>query len=148
MEIRSFDTNITATVRENQTVRKPAERQDTTTGTVQRDDNQEIVSLSIRNSIDAQEASNGEKPSVTAKNDDLKKEEESANQAKKKAEEEKKLFDKNFSKAYFAVDENNNVVIRIVDHEGKLIRQVPPEDYLKMLEKMKKNIEHIFSTKA
>ncbi|MES0335641.1 MAG: flagellar protein FlaG, partial [Candidatus Magnetobacterium sp. LHC-1] len=90
-----------------------------------------------------------EKASLTAKSAELKEEDERASQAKKKAEEETKLLDKNFTKAYFAVDDKtDSVVIRIVDREGKLLRQIPPEDYLKMLQTMKKNVESIFSTKA
>ncbi|KJU84328.1 Flagellar protein FlaG protein, partial [Candidatus Magnetobacterium bavaricum] len=68
--------------------------------------------------------------------------------AKEKEKQKEKEYEKNFSKAYFAIDDKDNVVIRIVDYEGKLIRQIPPEDYIKMLEAMDKNIESLFSTKA
>lgn len=53
------------------------------------------------------------------------------------------------SKAYFAVDdEAKQVVIRVVDAKGKLLEQIPPEEYLKMQEKMKVSSESLFHTKA
>lgn len=42
-----------------------------------------------------------------------------------------------FYKAFFAIDENKNVVIKVVDNEGNLIRQIPPEEYLKVAESLK-----------
>ncbi|MBI5237446.1 MAG: flagellar protein FlaG [Deltaproteobacteria bacterium] len=36
----------------------------------------------------------------------------------------------NGTKAVFAVDDNKNVIIRIFDSDGKLLRQIPPEEYL------------------
>jgi uncharacterized FlaG/YvyC family protein len=42
-----------------------------------------------------------------------------------------------FYKAFFAIDENKNVVIKVVDQEGNLVRQIPPEEYLKVAESMK-----------
>ncbi len=49
------------------------------------------------------------------------------------------------TKAFFALDENENVVIRIVDHEGTLLRQIPPEEYLKMVEQLRNFSKNIFS---
>lgn len=40
-------------------------------------------------------------------------------------------------KAFFALDENKNVIIKVVDNDGNLIRQIPPEEYLKMVESLK-----------
>lgn len=51
-------------------------------------------------------------------------------------------------KAFFAVDENKNVVIRVVDSEGNLIKQIPPEEFLKMVEILKQNREHLFHKEA
>jgi len=51
-------------------------------------------------------------------------------------------------KAVFAVDDQKNVVIRFIDKKGKIVRQVPPEEYLDMISKLKENTEHLFSTKA
>jgi uncharacterized FlaG/YvyC family protein len=40
-------------------------------------------------------------------------------------------------KAFFAVDENKNVIIRIVDSEGNIVKQIPPEEYVNMIDNMK-----------
>lgn len=48
-------------------------------------------------------------------------------------------------KAFFAVTEDENVVIRIVDSDGNLIRQIPPEEFIKMVEFLKKHNENLFS---
>lgn len=40
-------------------------------------------------------------------------------------------------KAFFDIDENKNVVIKVVDSEGNLVRQIPPEEYLKVAESLK-----------
>lgn len=47
-------------------------------------------------------------------------------------------------KAFFDIDENKNVVIKIVDSEGNLVRQIPPEEYIKMAESFKENIKNLF----
>ncbi|MCI4624443.1 MAG: flagellar protein FlaG [Candidatus Magnetoovum sp. WYHC-5] len=47
-------------------------------------------------------------------------------------------------KAYFDVDENNNVVIKIVSNDGEVIKQIPPEDYIKMVEGMKESVKNLF----
>ncbi|MBF0316941.1 MAG: flagellar protein FlaG [Nitrospirae bacterium] len=149
MEIRGLDLSSTVLVRPVQTPKKAPDLKDTESDTVQITNNRETVSLSSSNPDSTQSSLVEEKDQVTAKTAELRQEDERASQARKKAEEEKKLLDRNFTKAYFAVDDNSgSVVIRIVDHEGKLIRQIPPEDYLKMLEAMDKNIESLFSTKA
>lgn len=49
-------------------------------------------------------------------------------------------------KAFFAVDENKNVVIRIRDAEGNIVKQIPPAEYLKMAEilsESNKNLLHL-----
>ncbi|MBF0606391.1 MAG: flagellar protein FlaG [Magnetococcales bacterium] len=149
MEIRGFDLGSTMVMRPVQATKKTPERKDAAPDAVQESNKQESVALSSGNPDKAQGVFAEEKASLTAKSAELKEEDERASQAKKKAEEETKLLDKNFTKAYFAVDDKtDSVVIRIVDREGKLLRQIPPEDYLKMLQTMKKNVESIFSTKA
>jgi uncharacterized FlaG/YvyC family protein len=50
------------------------------------------------------------------------------------------------NKAYFAIDDTKNVVIRIEDEKGNLVRQIPPEEYLKMKDKIKQNVEELFHT--
>ncbi len=47
-------------------------------------------------------------------------------------------------KASLALDEEKNVVIKITDSEGNLIRQIPPEEYLKMVSAWKENIKNLF----
>lgn len=61
---------------------------------------------------------------------------------------EQKNLSQGVNKAYFAVDDKRNVVIRIVDSQGKVVKQVPPEDYLKMVDAMKQADSHLFHTKA
>lgn len=51
-------------------------------------------------------------------------------------------------KAVFAVDDEKNVVIRFVDKKGKVVQQVPPEEYLDMITRLKESTENLFSTKA
>ena len=52
------------------------------------------------------------------------------------------------AKVFFALDENKNVVIRIVDSEGKLLRQIPPEEYLKMVEHLQNHTKNLFSVEV
>lgn len=64
-------------------------------------------------------------------------------------EEVKKIEVKqNTTKAFFAVTEDENVVIRIVDSEGKLIRQIPPEEFLKTAEFLQSNNKNILSVEV
>lgn len=67
--------------------------------------------------------------------------------AKPKAEEQDNNSNTNGergNKAFFAVDDNKNVVIRIVNADGKVLKQVPPEDYLKMVERMEESAQKLF----
>lgn len=48
-------------------------------------------------------------------------------------------------KAYFDVDENSNVVIKIVGDDGEVIKQIPPEDYLEMMEGLKETVNSLFN---
>lgn len=51
-------------------------------------------------------------------------------------------------RAYFAVDEDKNVVIRIADAAGKVVRQLPPEAVLKGNQILNDTFEKIFDAKA
>ncbi len=46
-------------------------------------------------------------------------------------------------KAFFAIDDNDNVVIRIVDEKGEVIKQIPPEEYMKMADVMREYTENL-----
>ncbi len=60
--------------------------------------------------------------------------------------EVKKLeIDQNITKAFFALTEDKNIVIKIVDEEGNLLRQIPPEEYLKMVKFLKNNNKNLFT---
>jgi uncharacterized FlaG/YvyC family protein len=52
------------------------------------------------------------------------------------------LFD---LKAVFALDKEKNVVIRVLDKKGEIVRQYPPEEYINMIKKFRENIENLFS---
>lgn len=51
-------------------------------------------------------------------------------------------------KAFFAVDENKNVVIRIMDDEGNVVKQIPPAEYLKMAETLSESRKTLFHLEA
>lgn len=51
-------------------------------------------------------------------------------------------------KAFFAVDENKNVVIRIKDAEGNVVKQIPPAEYLKMAETLSESSKNLFHLEA
>lgn len=44
------------------------------------------------------------------------------------------------TKAVFAIDDNKNVVIQVLDEDGKVIKQLPPDDYLDMVKKIKESM--------
>jgi uncharacterized FlaG/YvyC family protein len=48
-------------------------------------------------------------------------------------------------KAVFALDKEKNVVIRVLDKKGEIVRQYPPEEYINMIKKLKENVENLFS---
>jgi len=50
------------------------------------------------------------------------------------------------TKAIFALDEDKNVVIQVIDEEGEVVRQMPPEEFLeatKSLRELAVNMFHI-----
>lgn len=50
------------------------------------------------------------------------------------------------TKAIFAVDDQTkSVVVRVLDKEGKIVRQYPPEEYLSMRRKMDEIVKNIYS---
>jgi uncharacterized FlaG/YvyC family protein len=57
---------------------------------------------------------------------------------------------KDATKAYFAIDDNKNVVIRVVDSKGNVIQQIPSEAMQKMAEEFKAKLAagDLFNMKA
>ena len=51
-------------------------------------------------------------------------------------------------KAVLAVTEDKDVVVQIVDVDGKVVRQIPPEDYLNTLKTLQKTSESMFHVKV
>ncbi|QWR76470.1 flagellar protein FlaG [Candidatus Magnetomonas plexicatena] len=51
-------------------------------------------------------------------------------------------------KAYFAVDDNRNVVIKVEDSKGNVVSQIPPEEYIKMSKVLKEISSNLFHTTA
>lgn len=51
-------------------------------------------------------------------------------------------------KAFFAIDEDKNVVIRIMDDEGKVIKQIPPAEYLAMMGRLSETSRTLFHLEA
>jgi uncharacterized FlaG/YvyC family protein len=85
--------------------------------------NPSLIKRGDRGNMDHNKVSKGEKESnYTPKNKELIKNDSQATR---------------YYKAFFAIDENKNVVIKVVDQEGNLVRQIPPEEYLKVVESMK-----------
>ncbi len=56
----------------------------------------------------------------------------------------KELLD---GKAFFSVDDNDNVVIKLVDSKGKVIKQIPAEEYLKMVKVLDENMKSLMQSK-
>ncbi|MEO5361126.1 MAG: flagellar protein FlaG [Nitrospirota bacterium] len=49
-------------------------------------------------------------------------------------------------KAFFAVDDDKNVVIKVTDSAGKVVRQIPAEDYLKMVKVLDENAKSLLQS--
>jgi hypothetical protein len=58
---------------------------------------------------------------------------------------ESELYD---LKPVFAVDEDKNIVIRFLDKKGKIVRQIPPDEYLNMVKKLQEAIGNLYSKKV
>ena len=52
------------------------------------------------------------------------------------------------TKAVFAIDNDRNVVIQLLDKDGKVVRQMPPEDYLDMVKKLKEFVKSHYDIEA
>ena len=52
------------------------------------------------------------------------------------------------TKGVFAIDEDKNVVIQLVDKDGNVVRQMPPEEYLDMVKKLKKIVNSHYDIEA
>src|SRR5574337_171932 len=51
-------------------------------------------------------------------------------------------------KAVFAIDEDKNVVIQLLDKDGVVIRQMPPKDYLDMVKKLRAVVKSHYDIEA
>jgi uncharacterized FlaG/YvyC family protein len=56
-----------------------------------------------------------------------------------------KIFEE---KAFIALDENKEVVIRFVDNNGKIVRQYPPEEYLQEMKELNRVIKSLYDKKV
>lgn len=97
----------------------------------------------VRNTQDAkkqQDISDGAKRVSVKNNQEV--------QAQETVEAPKVEIKNTQSKAFFAVTENESVVIRIVDSEGNLISQIPPEEFIKMAEFLRNHNKNLFSVEV
>ncbi|MBF0473846.1 MAG: hypothetical protein HQK91_02615 [Nitrospirae bacterium] len=51
-------------------------------------------------------------------------------------------------KAFFVVDENNNVFVKVVSPDGKCVEQMQPEEYMKMSDDMDSSGISLFHVEA
>ncbi|MCR4288146.1 MAG: flagellar protein FlaG [Deltaproteobacteria bacterium] len=54
----------------------------------------------------------------------------------------------NVTKAVFAVDGDKNVVVRIIDSDGKVLRQIPPEEYMATVARLRELAKSLFDTEV
>lgn len=59
--------------------------------------------------------------------------------------ENERQLEMNKYRAIFAVDDDKNVVVRLVDKKGKTVRQYPPEEYLNMQKHFRESVINLFS---
>src|SRR3990170_4601388 len=52
------------------------------------------------------------------------------------------------TKGVFAIDEDNNVIIQLLDKDGNVVRQMPPEEYLDMVKKLKEFVKSHYDIEA
>ncbi|MBF0344893.1 MAG: hypothetical protein HQL06_11760 [Nitrospirae bacterium] len=52
--------------------------------------------------------------------------------------------DKQQNKAYFEIDDDDKIVIKVVDAEGKLLKQIPPDDYKKSVRRLEEVYKKVF----
>ncbi|MBF0457079.1 MAG: flagellar protein FlaG [Nitrospirae bacterium] len=48
--------------------------------------------------------------------------------------------------AYFDVDDDKNVVIKVTDSAGKVVKQIPAEDYLQMVKVLDENAKNLLQS--
>ncbi|MBF0316719.1 MAG: flagellar protein FlaG [Nitrospirae bacterium] len=61
-----------------------------------------------------------------------------------KETDDKNAADGHQSKAYFEIDEDDKVIIKVVDAEGKLLKQIPPDDYKKSVRRLEEAYNKLF----
>ncbi len=67
----------------------------------------------------------------------------SSNKSRKKAAEtspviaEPAMEPPNQARVAFVIDDSENVVIQLIDKNGDIVRQIPPEEYINMVKKLK-----------
>ena len=52
------------------------------------------------------------------------------------------------TRAVFAVDGDKNVVVRIIDTDGKVLRQIPPEEYMATVARLRELSKSLFDTEV
>ena len=52
------------------------------------------------------------------------------------------------TKAVLAIDDDKNVVIQFLDKDGKVVQQMPAEEYLDMVKKLKKVVNSHYDIEA
>ena len=52
------------------------------------------------------------------------------------------------TKAVFVIDDDKNVVIQLLDKDGNVVRQMPPEDYLDMVRTLKEFVKSHYDIEA
>ena len=52
------------------------------------------------------------------------------------------------TKAVLAIDEDKNVVIQLLDKDGNVVRQMPHEEYLDMVKKLKEFVKSHYDIEA
>ena len=52
------------------------------------------------------------------------------------------------TKAVFAIDDDKNVVVQFLDKDGKVVQQMPAEEYLDMVKKLKKVVNSHYDIEA
>ena len=52
------------------------------------------------------------------------------------------------NRAYFSIDDGGNIIIKVTDPKGELVRQIPPEDFIKAAEALKESFGNILDLEA
>lgn len=70
------------------------------------------------------------------------------NEKDSKKEQESKPVVTNNYRALWVIDEKNNVLIRIEDEKGNLIKQIPPEELVNLKERINELMKNYFKVEA